>query len=334
MRHQETTSFLPATASPCWVMGDAQSCVTWERPPELWRARAEGWWAAGGLRAQLAQAWLGGGTGMRVSDEEDDELALLLGSSSDGDDEAMGEGDDAGDDSSEDGNASPRGTKGRDTCASPVPRQWHAARMSTRHATLTCGPGKACTLLGALPGTSSICPHVLMWKEVESAAPGNAGNVVLSCGWLAAGPHQYTPPVVMHLRCFATVFRHIASKVCGLESEGIQWLQQQNRLDTCKAIVGSCHHASGAPLGRSPASGAQAGGGPAGEVGGKPGAGEADWPGEPHAGVQRPPPGAQHRHQPRAVPGQRPLPTAGCRPGHELKLGWKRPGRRPTLVLL
>ena len=75
-----------------------------------------------GVCAQLAQAWLGGGTGMRVSDEEDDELNLLLGSSSDGDDESMGEGEDDADEdgADEDGNASPRGTKGRDTCALPA----------------------------------------------------------------------------------------------------------------------------------------------------------------------------------------------------------------------
>ena len=89
--------------------------------PSLGERKLKGGWR--GVCAQLAQAWLGGGTGMRVSDEEDDELNLLLGSSSDGDDESMGEGDDDADEdgADEDGNASPRGTKGRDTCALPAP---------------------------------------------------------------------------------------------------------------------------------------------------------------------------------------------------------------------
>lgn len=77
-----------------------------------------------GWRAQLAQAWLGGGTGARASEEDDDELALLMGSGSQGDDESMDDEEEDGGDGGEDGadgNASPRGTKGRDTCAPPLP---------------------------------------------------------------------------------------------------------------------------------------------------------------------------------------------------------------------
>ena len=151
------------------------------------------------LRLQLAQAWLSGGAGVAAGSSEcSAELAALMASSSDDDEVSSDDEDnadeDAGDnagpgviDLTQEGDPAPRGTKGRDTCATVT----------------SCAPPTLLMPLLAAPCSACCCRTHGSRRQRGHTPAEPVCAVLVFCGLHPAGSEALSDPVHEENECRA-----------------------------------------------------------------------------------------------------------------------------------